>query len=211
MERRAKYFLVDIDGTITDYRPEALDRSKWVAGNFLFPVFRDLMVERGEDPEEAERKIAALAERVIYWDYPDFIAEFGLPAAEACRRMRRWHRENMIFYPETVALLKDIRRSGGKLFIMSNNPHVGCLMKLEVAGLADEFKAPLFESVFGTNILRGCKGDRDVWLRALSRIPADPSEVGVIGDNPAEDGDIPRSCGMTDIIILPRKSVAPGI
>ena len=73
---------------------------------------------------------------------------------------------------------------------MSNNPYVGCMFKLQAAGLAsNEFSSPYFRRVFGTNVLRGCKGSTEVWKRALAQIPADPKEIGVIGDNPKEDGE----------------------
>ena len=148
-EFRSKYYLVDIDGTITGYRPGSMAPEKLVGGNFLFPIFRDLMVERGWDKLEAEARIVQLARDVVFWDYSDFMVEFELPVAETFRRMRTWHHENLFTYGKTVELLRQLHRDGRKLFVMSNNPHLGCLMKLEAAGLADAFSAPCFTRVFG--------------------------------------------------------------
>ncbi len=212
MEYKAKYYLVDIDGTITDYLPEALEkRHEWIGSNFLFPIFRDLMVERGDDPDEAVKRILEIQSTVPYWDYTDFIEALELPRVEAYRRMKQWHKDNLYCYPETIELLKKLHGMGKKLFIMSNNPYTGCLMKLEAAGLADSFSAPLFERIFGTNLLRGCKSNDGVWARAIAQIPAPSSEIGTIGDNPVEDGEIPKSYGIGEAIIIPRKVIARGI
>ena len=210
MEYRCKYYLVDIDGTITDYRPGALAPEKLVGGNFLFPIFRDLMVERGWDKLEAEARIIQLTRDVVYWDYTDFMVEFDLPVAETYQRLRAWHRENLFVYERTVELLRHLHQGGRKLFVMSNNPYVGCLLKLEAAGLADTFSAPCFTRVFGTNLLRGCKNDPEVWKRALAQIPAPRDEIGTIGDNPLDDGELPRSLGVGETVIIPRDSLAPG-
>lgn len=205
------YFLVDIDGTLTDYREGATSADKLLHGNFLFPIIRDMMMEKGWAKDVAEQTIRELADKVVFWDYPDFIAEFELSAKEAFHRMRQWHRDNLFVYSETVELVKKLAGEGKKLFIMSNNPYTGCLFKLQAAGLADDdFSSPYFCRIFGTNILRGCKGVPDVWRRALAQIPAELSEICVIGDNPHEDGEIPRQCGITHSIIIPRKTIAPG-
>lgn len=209
MKYQSDYYLVDIDGTLTNYRNRNVEL---LHGNFLFPVIRDLMVENGWRREHAIEAIYQLAEEVIFWDYPDFIAEFKLPVEKSFRQMRQWHLENIIAYEKTVQLIKRLAAEGKNLFIMSNNPYMGCLFKLQAAGLADnDFHSPYFKRIFGTNILRGCKHDQQVWQRALALIPALPSQIGVIGDNPKEDGEIPRSCGISDIIIIPQTQMVCGI
>ena len=209
-EYRSKYYLVDIDGTLTHYRSGAVAPAGLLGGNFLFPVIRDLMLEHGWDKHGAEKAILQLADTLVFWDYPDFIAEFSLPAEEAFLRMRNWHRENIMADSGNVELIRRLHRDGRLLFAMSNNPYAGCLMKLEAAGLADAFHAPCFARIFGTNLLRGCKGDPNVWRRALAQIPAPPREIGTIGDNPVEDGELPRSLGIGETILVPQDGVAPG-
>lgn len=212
MKHPAKYYLVDIDGTLTNYRPGALDPDKTLWGNFLFPIFRDMMVEKGWNPEEAAQAILDLTVRNQYWDYTDFIADFDLCTEEAYRRMRQWHKENLVPIEKNVALVRELYEEGHKLFIMSNNPYVGCILKLQAAGLADDdFGSPYFTRIFGTNLLHGCKGDISVWKHAFAQIPAPLSEIGTVGDNPVEDGEIPRSLGVGDTIILPREEIVRGI
>lgn len=212
MEFQSEYFLVDIDGTLTDYRPGSCTPEKLLHANFLFPVLRDLMVEKGWDRTEAGKAISDLTEQVVFWDYTDFIAEFGLPADKAFRRLRQWHHDNLIVYHDTVRMIKKLSQEGKKLFVMSNNPYMGCIFKLQAAGLAeDDFSSPYFRRIFGTNLLRGCKCAPEVWKRAFAQIPAEISEIGVIGDTPKEDGELPRSLGVKETIIIPRPSVARGI
>lgn len=204
------YYLVDIDGTLTQYKPGSLDRL--VHGNFLFPIISDMMVERGWEREKAEAAILELTQRVIYWDYTDFLSEFRLPAQECHQRFRQWHLENMLPCDDGVALVRKLHAKGATLFIMSNNPYVGCVFKLQVAGLAeDNFASPYFARIFGTNLLRGCKNDPEVWYRALAQIPAPPEEICVIGDNPYDDREVPASCGIPNSIILDRTTIVRGI
>lgn len=205
MTDACEYFLIDIDNTLTRGRPGAPDGPEPLHGNFLFPVIRDLMTECGWERGRAEKAIGEYANDVVFWDYPDFLAEFRLPAEEAYRRMREWHRLHLEPCPDGVALVKRLHGMGKSLFIMSNNPYVGCMFKLQAAGLAsDEFGSPYFRRVFGTNTLRGCKNDPAVWRRALALIPADPALVCTAGDDPHDDGEVPRSVGIAHSIILKR-------
>ncbi len=204
-------FLVDIDGTLTSYK-SSVTHDKLLHGNFLFPVIRDMMLERGWKQSDAESAILELTEKVVYWDYTDFLAEFHLPADEAFRRMYDWHMENLIPCEDGVELVKTLHLAGKRLFIMSNNPYMGCVLKLQAAGLADDdFSTPYFKRIFGTNILRGCKCVIDVWLRVLANIPVAPSEICVIGDNPKEDRDLPRACGIGHHILLERETIQHGV
>lgn len=203
MKHKATHYLVDIDNTLTACRPGAITRENTLHGNFLFPIFRDMLTEQGMGREEAEKIIGEYARENIFWDYPDFIAELSLPAPEAFRRMRQWHAENLFPLKGNIDFVRSLADEGRSIFIMSNNPHVGCLMKLQVAGLAGEdFALGCVKRVFGTNLLRGCKSDAAVWKRALAQIPAPPSEIGVIGDDPVEDGQIPKSLGVGEVILL---------
>ncbi len=212
MNFESQYYFVDIDGTLTNYRSGSISPDKMLHGNFLFPVIREMMLECGWEKQKAEDAILELVTRIQFWDYTDFIAEFELPVVKTFEQMRQWHFDNLTIYPETVELVKQLVCDGKQLFVMSNNPYVGCMFKLQVAGLADDdFSSPYFRRVFGTVALRGCKSVPEVWKRAISQIPADVSEIGVIGDNPREDGEIPRSLGIKDTVIIPRPEIAHGI
>ena len=132
------YFFIDIDGTITDNNPtKKYPEEKLVWNNPVFGVIKDVMVEEGWKTEEAKRKIEEYADKIIWWDYPDFIAEFNLPLEKTWERIYEWHDEYKIVYRDTVELIKELYKKGNDLFIVSNNPIVGCLLNLKVSGLGD--------------------------------------------------------------------------
>lgn len=208
--RDSQYYIFDIDGTLTRYR-ETVKAENFLHRNFLFPVLRDMMVERGMGRKEAEDGILQVTEQIVYWDYTDIVSAFGLPAKEAYERMWEWHRNNLEPYHDAVEMAKRLFKAGKPLFIVSNNPYSGCCMKLRVCGLADEFGSSWFRRILGTDRLRGCKCEPGVWQRAVDQIPVDPAEICVIGDNPLEDGELPRRCGVGKTILLPRGKCLRGI
>jgi FMN phosphatase YigB (HAD superfamily) len=203
------YFFVDIDGTITDYKPGAMKPEEQLAGNFLFPIIRDMLVEDGWDHAEAGTAITDESQHNVYWDYSDLIAKFEVCEIEAFARMRQWHYDNLTCYKDMVETVKELNARGKILFIISNNPYWGCLFKLESAGLANQRDAPFFKRIFGTNIVNGCKNSPEVWQRALTQLSIEPGKIATIGDNPEEDGEIPQSCGIGHSFILNRASKEP--
>lgn len=205
-----QYYIFDIDGTLTRYR-ESVRQENFLHHNFLFPIFRDMLVERGMASVEAERRIGQVTEQIPFWDYTDFIAEFQLPPRETFRRLWQWHVENIEVYPDAVQLVHDLAAAGKTLLVVSNNPYLGCCWKLKRCGLADEFGSHVFARILGTNILRGCKCEEGVWQRALCQIPDDPARICTVGDNPVEDGEIPQRYGVGNTILFDRKAILRGI
>ena len=202
-------YVFDIDGTLTRYVD--VDPATFLHGNFLFQIVRDLMVERGEDPDEAAAAILRETEENVYWDYCDFVSAFGLPAAETWRRFRAWHARHIAPCKDAVALARELKHAGKRLFVVSNNPVTGCLLKLQAAGLADDTGGDVFSRILGTNELRGCKGAPGVWRRALDRLGVDPALVCTVGDNPVEDRDLPLACGAGACYLFDRGRIERGI
>jgi FMN phosphatase YigB (HAD superfamily) len=198
-------FFLDIDGTITDLRTgKALMESQLVAKNPVFGVIRDTMVEEGWKPEEAKKKIEDYADKVIWWDYPDFIAEFGLPHNKTWQRIYDWHSEYLMVYEDAVELIKSLHSKGKNLFIVSNNPIVACLLKLKRAQLGDITGSPYFKRILGANILRGQKHQKQLWEKAIAQIGINPVEIANIGDDENQDGDVPISAGIAKAFLVKR-------
>jgi len=197
---------VDIDGTITDNNPERkYPESKLVWKNPIFGVMRDVMVEKGWDGEEAKRKIEEYADEVVWWDYPDFIAEFNLPVEETWEKIYEWHNDYLIVYEDTVDLIKKLKKMNENLYIVSNNPIVGCLLKLKRAGLGDVKGSFYFRRILGANILRGQKHQVQLWKRAIAQVGVEPEKIAIIGDNEKEDGNVPLSTGIGRAFIIRRE------
>ncbi len=203
------FYIFDIDGTLTRYVD--VDPSSFLHGNFLFPIVRDLMVERGADRAEAEAAILRETETNVYWDYADLVSAFGLSAPEAYRRFRAWHAAHIAPHEDAVALARELKRAGKRLFVVSNNPVTGCLLKLQAAGLADDTGSDVFSRILGTNVLRGCKCAPGVWRRALDRLAVDPALVCTVGDNPVEDAELPKRCGVGASFLFDRGRIERGI
>ncbi len=202
-------YIFDIDGTLTHYVD--LNPATFLHDNFLFPIFRDMLVSQGYSRCEAEDGIAEIIRNVPFWDYPDFISAFKLPAMKVWERLWAWHLEHTASYDDAVSLVHTLHDAGKPLFIVSNNPYTGCLMKLRRCGLADEFGSPIFRRIIGTDKLRGCKGEDGVWQRAIDQIPCDPAKICMVGDNPTEDGEIPRACGVAHFFLFARANHSAGI
>ncbi len=200
-----EYFFVDIDGTITDTNPEKkYPESKLVWRNSILGVIRDVMIEEGWNGEDAKRKLEEYADEVIWWDYPDFIAEFNLPVEETWKRIYEWHENYLIVYEDTVDLIKELKKMNKNLYIVSNNPIVGCLLKLKRAGLGDITGTSYFKRILGANILRGQKWQIQLWKKAIAQIGVETEKIAIIGDNEEEDGNIPLSVGIGISFVLKR-------
>lgn len=198
-------FFVDIDGTITDNSPEKVyPEEKLVWKNPIFGVIRDVMAEEGCQPEKAKNRIEEYADKIIWWDYPDFIAEFNLPVQKTWERIYRWHEEYLTVYQDTVDLIKTLHKKGKNLFIVSNNPIVGCLLKLKRAGLGEITGSPYFKRILGANILRGQKSQVELWKKAVAQVGIPPENIAVIGDNPTEDAKNPLACNIGRAFIIQR-------
>lgn len=199
-----KGLFVDIDATITDFTkpfpPESLVGQQPVLG-----VLRDVMVDNGWNEDEAISAIMKYADEVIWWDYPDFVAEFDLPRDEAWERIFAWHDEYLSVYDDTVELVKTLKAEDRvKLFIVSNNPVAACLLKLRRAGLAELDGTPWFHRILGANLLRGQKSQKELWRRAIAQTGMNPENLATLGDHPIEDGANPLTCGIGQAFILCR-------
>lgn len=201
--RNNLHILFDIDGTLTAYRQHALDRT--FHGNFLFPVILDLAEDHGISRHEAERRILETERKIPCWDYPDFLQELELTSSEALVAFREWHRKHLEVYSDTVALVKRFSSVGIPVSVISNNPHQGCLLKLEQCGLADaERDSSCFTHILSTDLLGGCKGDASVWSEALAQLSSNQTVSVMIGDNPQEDGELAVAGGVKLAFILER-------
>ncbi len=201
MNIKNRCFLIDIDGTITRYKPERSAPGATLHGNLFFPVIRDLMVARGWEKKAAEKELFEATDNVLRWDYGELLRRFGIPFEEAMEPMAARHQACLDVHEDTVALVHTLKKRGARLFIISNNPFLGCRWKLLRAGLEPE----LFEFIFSTDLMGGCKSLIPPWEFVLPRTGAAPEQVVVIGDDPKEDGEIPQSLGVGRSFILWRK------
>lgn len=205
----ANTFFIDIDGTITADRDEPQISSRHLLGNVLFERLRTVMVDQGWETEKAGKAIADFAEALVFWDYPDFVAAFNLPPEPVWAAFREWHNQKLQLFPDAIALIRHLQKSGRRLAIVSNNPLTGCLFKLERAGLATLFGAPGFGRIFCANIQRGQKGNVEWWRRVAAHYGGPLEEVVLVGDSEKEDHLIPAQVGFRHFVLVDRTRTTP--
>jgi len=200
--------IIDIDATITRPRGQPQIGPDYVLNNAIFEIIAQLMQEHGWSPEAAERAMSDYAEAKLFWDYPEFLAEFDLPMEEGWKRIVRWHEENIAVHDDAVRMIRRLHAARLPLFIASNNPLSGCLLKLGRAGLAGREGSEYFHGIMGTNVCMGVKCSTGFWERCLEQVGHEPERLAVIGDDPHDDCRMPRSLGVETIFLVDRKQEA---
>jgi FMN phosphatase YigB (HAD superfamily) len=192
--------IFDIDETVVKLS-DASTRGVTYPIDAIIDVFA---AESALDRDVAAERIKVWADDFTWWDYPDFIDQFKLPAAIVYERLRQWHEAQLDIHDDTVELIKELHKRGVPLAVASNNPVTGCLMKLQRVGLADRFGSTFFGRIFGTNNLRGLKFSVEFWQRLVAHLDCPPDKILMIGDNPREDREIPAEAGIVHSIIIDR-------
>lgn len=198
-----KIILCDIDSTVT----EAMQESRIVDfRNSVFEMFSThIAAQRNISCEEARYALEDMANNVlVWWDYPDLISCFGLDSVMIWKEMRCLHKDILHIYPDAVEMVKYLKSINKNLYIISNNPVTGCLLKLEAAGLASLRGSDYFSRIFGTNITHGMKSQIPMWKRVIANLGENPENILTIGDHVKEDFEIPNKAGIKHSIIVDR-------
>jgi FMN phosphatase YigB (HAD superfamily) len=199
-----KIILCDIDDTITSFKGD-YNAEDYV--NEIFSLFASALAEKNHISfAEARQQVDDYAAKLIWWDYPDFIAEFELPHEPVWQALRQIHQQRLIVFDDAVAMIKAFYKRGKTMCIISNNPVTGCLLKLEVAGLAEMHGSKYFTRIFGTNVTKGIKNKLTTWQRTIATLGVSPAEMITIGDSFKEDFEIPHTAGVEQTVIIDRAS-----
>lgn len=200
-----KACFIDIDATITDDGDIRQIKSEYPLSNALIDLLCDIMVENGWERNKAVYALVAHANDIIFWDYQDFISEFDLPIKPTWDQIIKWHDDHLIVYTDAVDMIKELYSMKLPLYIISNNPILGCLLKLQRAGLGTLEGSPWFQDILGSNKLNGQKGSVGFWRRAFTHTGLAPEEVVIIGDNLKDDCQVPRQVGVCNFFLVDRK------
>lgn len=203
--KKIKACLIDIDGTLTNNRAAPQISKNHILNNALFEVLADAMKDEGWEREQAAQALLELGDAMGFWDYPDFIHHFDLPEERTLRRLSDWHRENIKVYDDGVEMVRTLHDGGLDLYICSNNPFSGSLLKLQRAELSTLEGSPYFKGLVSSNVHKGQKGSEAFWQRGISDLELDPSTLAMIGDNPIEDGTRAREAGIQTIFLVDRE------
>lgn len=205
LKDKIKACLVDIDGTLTDDFQGPQINHDYILDNALFEVLADVMRDEGWERERAARALTEQAELTTFWDYPDFIHNFNLPENHTMQRLSAWHTENIKVYEDGVEMVQALHASGMDLYIFSNNPFFGSLLKLQRAGLSTLEGSAYFKGFVSSNVHKGQKGSKVFWKRGVADIGLAPSALAMIGDHPIEDGTRAKEAGLNTIFRVNRE------
>ncbi|NQU39866.1 MAG: HAD family hydrolase [Lentisphaerae bacterium] len=201
-----RMILFDIDAMIVDPVPGGEDPSE--QRPLLAIIAHALAARDGIPYSHARAMVETFADDLVWWDYPDFIAAFNLDPTLVWPAIRTWHRANLFVHDDAVACVEALAEAGYPMAIVSNNPVVGCLLKLERAGLGTLGGTPHFSRLFGSNILRGQKSAPAFWQRCLCHLDVPAMDLLMVGDHPHEDCEVPRSQGVGHFALINRSGAA---
>lgn len=207
-----KALFVDVDDTLIRFKkgsgfPEA---RRYSSGSLFWVLQRAGTELSGLAPEEVIKRIASVKENIPWWSWPDFIGKLGINPEKFWDLAYRIESEYM--EPagnEMSAAFRKIHDAGIKLYVTSNNPNIGILHKLRLAGLGDISGTPFFHQLLGATELQSMKWEPLYWERALMQTGLKASEVAVVGDNVKDDCEIPAMAGIHTSFIIDRTGVVP--
>ena len=143
------------------------------------------------------RVIRGVYEANRWWHWSDFICALGLDAHHFWARAVEV--ESQYIGPLSgglPAVFDGLKAAGWRMFITSNNPSSGILLKLTLAGLADIWGSPYFLQYLNPPALHHMKEDPGFWRQALAHTGLDPRRIIVIGDSWSDDILAPRAAGI---------------
>jgi phosphoglycolate phosphatase-like HAD superfamily hydrolase len=206
MRFTADLVLVDIDNTLSagDILAPAPPGALLFGNRLLEIISRHVAAARGLPQDEADRAMRRFIDELIWWDYPDFLAEFDLDATRVWPELVACHAAHIRPREDAVAMVHALHAAGYPLAIASNNPLTGCQLKLQAVGLGDGHASAWFPRIHGSNNLRGQKFAPAWWRRCLAHLALPPERVVIVGDHPRDDAAIPAQVGLRQAILVDR-------
>lgn len=197
----------DIDATVTD----DLDDGTVEFREAVFTMFTKNIAHSRQLSEFESRELLEdyTSNTNVWWDYPDIIVNFNLAPIAIWKELKTIHERKLYVYEDAVSLIKYLAKLEKDVFIVSNNPVTGCLMKLEQAGLATLQGTKFFKRIFGTNITHGMKSKLLTWERIIANFNINPEQMLTIGDHLQDDLEVPQKAGVGYSFIIDRKSEVP--
>ena len=196
---------IDIDDTITTFRKETPDGppNKIEGQSLLWLMAEHAHKTQGMPREQAAAIIRVVCRNVNWWTWCDFICELGLSAADFWEYAYLEESKYLTTVDAKLPrIIESLCEAGYRLFITSNNPSSGQLIKLRIAGLAKSWGSPYFLQYFGPPELHYMKWNMEFWQRALAHTGLSRDEVITVGDAWRDDVEKPREAGITRSIHL---------
>lgn len=188
--------LFDFDDTLQD-RARAFSR---YAQDFFAKYFPDL------PPDRRDERLREMIDRQN-GGYVDYVAYFH-------ELQERWHWQNApspeqltaecrygfslhtALFPQSADVLRECRRRGYKVGIVTNGPSLLQNRKLDVSGLRPLLDVAVVSGDEGVH-----KPDPEIFRRAAARLGVPPEECVYVGDHPVNDVQGALAAGMRPVYI----------
>jgi len=153
---------------------------------------------------ETERYLQSREERYAEVDleivFKDILKKEGLEnsflAESCCKLLRVLSRERFELFPDSIPVLKEIKRSGYPLGVVSDAQKVFCLEEGEILGLNRFFDCIVLSTQFGFR-----KPDPRLFTIACALVDIPPVDAVYIGNDPETDVKGAKQIGMRAILL----------
>jgi len=113
-----------------------------------------------------------------------------------CKLYRLFSLERIQLFPDTLPVLKEVRRSGHAMALVSDAQKVFALDEIRFLGLNEFFPYLVLSTYLGFK-----KPDPRLFSIASSLLEIDPAEMVYVGDNPDKDIQGAKETGMKTILV----------
>jgi len=117
-------------------------------------------------------------------------------AESCCKLFRLLSRERLQLFPDSLPVLKKLKRNGYPLAILSDAQKVFCLEEGEILGLNQFFNYFVLSTYFGFR-----KPDPRLFTIACTLLNTNPAEAVYIGNDPGTDIKGAKQIGMQAILL----------
>jgi putative hydrolase of the HAD superfamily len=152
---------------------------------------------RDSDERYPEVDIELVFENILHKEgmYCPFLAE------SCCKLQRIISRERFQLFPDTLPVLREMRRAGYPMALVSDAQRVFCWEEGRILGVSQFFDHMIVSTDFGFK-----KPDRRLFSIACDLLAIPPAEAVYIGDSAKRDVKGPREIGMK-VILVNREAV----
>jgi len=119
-----------------------------------------------------------------------------LAAESCCKLFRLLSRERFQLFSDSIPVLKEIKRSGYSMAVVSDAQKVFCLEEGEMLGLNQFFDHIVLSTQFGFR-----KPDGRLFAIACSLLDVPPAQAVYIGDDPRKDVKGAKQAGIAAILV----------
>ena len=205
MKPKVLSFCIDIDGTLTRGAGTGHPFTNGSIG-YIWGIMADEFSRKESIPfDQAAETVTKATDAIRWWDYPHVAGSLGLDHTRIWNRILAVQNEVLAPFEDGVWMVKELKTRGFKLYVASNNPSFGCLLKLTRAGLAEPNGSRWFDRMLGANLCRGQKWQPGHWHKLLAQANLAPDLTVAVGDNALEDADIPLSAGLGCAVVVNRE------